>query len=172
MNPLIHSVQNSRKILGIEKLKLGTVLCLIQENESWKEDTVSSTFRGWLKEQNIEPNSAFQYMKVAQKYICELNVSNEVISRLALVGMSVLEKSLSVVTSDNVEEVVGIMTSMPRAEAIEELESMEQGEESLTQIKTSKTALKVLRAIEDLSHSSKIEVLNQIKSRSMKARPQ
>lgn len=167
MKSVIDAINESRQKLGSEKLKLGAYLCLAQESESWRDHSHAKTFRGWIKEIGMEPNSSFQYMKVAQKYINELQISEKQIEQLSLVGMSVLEKSLNIVTEENLQEVINIVTSMPRAEALEELESMQEGLQSKIELKTSREALRVLRAIEDLSHSSKIEVLNSINQKKL-----
>lgn len=149
--------------LGVEKLKLGAILSALEASEEWKKESSATTFRRYLKELNLEPNAMFQYMRVADVFIKDLSFDEARIRKIACVSMRTLEMAAKVITPANADEILNIITSMPRAEAIEELAGF--SEKKMFEPGISKATRNLLRQLEDLSESSRIEFTNEIRKK-------
>lgn len=148
--------------LGVEKLKLGAILSSLEKSDVWRAETSATTFRRYLKELNLEPNAMFQYMGVANRLIHELNFTEDEIRRIASVSMRTLEVASRIINEENKQDILNIITSMPRAEAIEELECLGEGKKMFEE-GVSKSTRSLLRKMEDMSESSRIEFMNEMR---------
>jgi hypothetical protein len=97
------------------------MLCVLEETGDWQGRTAARSFRGFLLEEAIHPQAARQYMKVARKFVIELNISNPDLLAISRTSMRTLCAAAEVATPDNLAELVDIIACLPRPEALEEI---------------------------------------------------
>jgi hypothetical protein len=107
--------------IGFQKVRMGAMLCVLEDTGDWRGRTAAQTFRGFLMEEGIYPQAARQYMKVARKFILELEISKEDLLAISRASMRVLCAAAEVATRDNLAELVDLIVTLPRPEAMEEI---------------------------------------------------
>ena len=115
-------VQSARRAAGVARITMGVFLVALHDGEGWRGRTGAQSFRRFLQEDGIEPPAAYQYMKVARAFVLEHAVAP---GRIALAGMRALVDAAQYLrhydpengVESNVDEVVGIVTTLPPAEA-------------------------------------------------------
>ena len=108
--------------MGMQKLRLGALLCVLEQSGEWEGRTNATSFRRFLIEEGIEPKAARQYMAVAERFVLGLQLPLEELRKIAPVSMRVLVEAAKVASPDNWEQIVDIVTSMPRPEALQTLQ--------------------------------------------------
>jgi hypothetical protein len=99
---------------------MGLVLENVRSTKSWKFRNES--FRAFLEEECIQESSAYLYMRVARRFFLELQIEDHVVAALASVSMNTLDVAAKIVTKENLEDVVAILTSLTDRDARAELE--------------------------------------------------
>lgn len=109
--------------IGFQKIRLGALLCVLEQTGDWQGRTAARSFRGFLLEEGIHPQAARQYMKVAQKFVLQLDIPYQDLLAISRASMRVLCAAADVATPDNLGELVGIIATLPRPEALEEIQA-------------------------------------------------
>jgi hypothetical protein len=107
--------------IGFQKIRMGAMLCVLEDAGEWRGRTAARSFRGFLVEEGIHPQAARQYMKVARKFVLELDISSQDLLAMSRASMRVLCAAADVATPDNLAELVSIVATLPRPEALEEI---------------------------------------------------
>lgn len=107
--------------IGFQKIRMGAMLCVLEDAGEWRGRTAARSFRGFLVEEGIHPQAARQYMKVARKFVLELEIPNQDLLAMSRASMRVLCAAADVATHDNLAELVSIVATLPRPEALEEI---------------------------------------------------
>jgi hypothetical protein len=105
--------------LGMQRLRLGALLCVLEQSGEWEGRSNASSFRRFLIEEGIEPKAAYQYMRVAEAFVLRLQLPLEELRKLATASMRVLVEAAKVANRENMLHLVDIVSSMPRPEALE-----------------------------------------------------
>lgn len=118
------SVLDTKKSIGLSRIRMGALLCAMEDSGTWMGKTAAKTFRRFLIEEGIEPTSAYQYMEVGRRFVLELKCSHDQLDRLASASMRTLAAAAKVATATNLSDVIDIVTALPRPEAIEALQEL------------------------------------------------
>lgn len=111
--------QTQRK-LGIGRIKLGALLYVIKETDSWK-GRGGNTFRQFLVEEGFDPRAVSQYMKVAKCFVIDYQLSADSLNSIAHASMRSLCLAVDVASPERMERIIEILATLPRPEANEEL---------------------------------------------------
>jgi hypothetical protein len=117
------SVKRLQTNMGMQRIRLGALLCVLEQSGEWEGRSNASSFRRFLIEEGIEPKAAYQYMRVAQTFVLRLQLPLDELRKIASTSMRVLVEAAKVATADNVLQLVDIVSSMPRPEALEMIAS-------------------------------------------------
>jgi hypothetical protein len=160
----------ARRAAGVARIVMGVHLVSLHDSEGWRGRTGAKSFRRFLLEEGIEPKAAYQYMAVARAFVLEHGVAPEAI---ALVGMRVLVDATQYLRPDdpmnqvesNVDEIVGLVTSMPSAEAHEALKerfALERAEPAPARL--SKPVFRILNSVDELTHDQRAELYQALRA--------
>ncbi len=112
-------VKRLQTSMGMQRIRLGALLCVLEQSGEWEGRSNASSFRRFLIEEGIEPKAAYQYMRVADAFVLRLQLPIEELRKLASSSMRVLVAAAKVANSENALQLVDIVSSMPRPEALE-----------------------------------------------------
>lgn len=125
MNPQFDDAYSTVKCLqtsmGMQRIRLGALLCILEQSGEWEGRSNASSFRRFLIEEGIEPKAAYQYMRVAEAFVLRLQLPADELRKLASASMRVLVAAAKVANPGNALQLVDIVSSMPRPEALETL---------------------------------------------------
>jgi hypothetical protein len=113
------SVKHLQTSMGMQRMRLGALLCVLEQSGEWEGRSNASSFRRFLIEEGIEPKAAYQYMRVAEAFVLRLQLPIEELRKIASSSMRVLVSAAKVANKDNVLQLVDIVSSMPRPEALD-----------------------------------------------------
>jgi hypothetical protein len=150
--------------IGFQKIRMGAMLCVLEETGDWQGRTAARSFRGFLLEEGIHPQAARQYMKVARKFILELEISREDLLAISRASMRVLCAAADVATPDNLVELVDILATLPRPEALDEIRSrfvVEPADEVQARM-ISKPVGKILSEVGELTQMQRAELFSRL----------
>lgn len=71
-----------------------------------------------------------QYISVAQRLVCELDLQDGIIAKLASAGLGALDKAVRIITRENREQIAAILVALPErdpVQAIIELSTVGEG---------------------------------------------
>ncbi|WP_137921285.1 hypothetical protein [Hydrogenophaga sp. 2FB] len=109
----------SRMRIGLSRLEIGFNLLTLKDSGAWRGRTGASSFHRFMIEEGLEPKAAVQYMNVARAYLVDQNVDPR---RIAMVSMRLLSACIPRLSTDSVNEIVDLLSSLPSAEARHEIE--------------------------------------------------
>lgn len=110
--------------IGLARIRLGAILCALEDSGAWEGRTAAKTFRRFVADEGIEPKAAVQYMKVARVFVFYLCLSAKDLRRISAASMRTLVEAAKVADESNRDEVLMIVTTLPRPEAIEALREL------------------------------------------------
>lgn len=113
------SVKRLQTTMGMQRIRLGALLCVLEQSGEWEGRSNASSFRRFLIEEGIEPKAAYQYMRVAEAFVLRLQLPLEELRKMASASMRVLVAAAKVAKPDNALQLIDIVSSMPRPEALE-----------------------------------------------------
>jgi hypothetical protein len=116
---ILRAFARTRMEFGLKRIELGTYLAIIRDSELWKGRAES--WEAFLAENNLNPNAMRQYMRVARKFVLEMKLSEEALCKLAMAGITALEKAISVISEDNQDEIIASLTSLSERDAIQRI---------------------------------------------------
>jgi hypothetical protein len=150
--------------IGFQKIRMGAMLCVMEETGEWRGRTAAQTFRGFLLEEGIHPQAARQYMKVARKFILELEISKDDLLAISRASMRVLCAAAEVATHDTLSELIDLIVSLPRPEAMEEIQirfSQGAGAPPRTPL-VSRPVGRILSEVGELTHLQRAELFARL----------
>lgn len=167
------SVLAAKNDMGMARLRMGALLCVLEESGSWRGKTAASTFRNFMVEEGIEPKSAYQYMQVSRKFVLELKCDEPQLKKLAMSSMRALVAASKIVTPENLELVIDALATLPRPEAIEVFEEMAAAQLSSASIDPAthertqlKPVNKLINGIDDLTLDQRSELYRRLRVQS------
>jgi len=115
-------LKNAQQKFCLARLEMGVLLEHIKTTEGWKGRAAS--FAAFLEEERINDNAAYQYMRVARKMFFELQMTEKEFQDIATCNMNVLDLACQVITSENKEEVLGLLSALSERDARQSLLEM------------------------------------------------
>lgn len=150
---------------GMARFELGTLLEVFRSNETLWHGKASS-FNAFLEEERIQANGAYQFMRVAKKFVLELGLSDAELSELACVNFRILDMAAKIITPENKDEVMALVLALGERDARVALAEMVDFELGQKQQETVSTPVKSLvRKFRDLADDHRLEFLEQLKPR-------
>lgn len=140
---LLGEYRKSRIKFGMARMRMGAFLHIIKSNKLW--EGVAESFDSFIAAENINPHAARQYMSVAKTFIFDMKLSEEVLSKLSIAGISALDKASKLIGEENRDELVEILANLSERDAIQRIMEMSTSEVT----GTSKPALRVLRLLRE-----------------------
>jgi hypothetical protein len=119
--------RKARTKFGLARLELGSFLHTMRMSKLYLGE--AENWEAFLAAENLNPHAARQYMTVAKKFIFELNVSEEMLGKLALAGITALEKAAPVINQENQEELLSALIGLGEKDAIQRLIELSSGDE-------------------------------------------
>jgi hypothetical protein len=135
--------RNARLAFGRARLQLGMLLATIRAHSLWKGKAES--FGAFLASENIDDNAARQYMRVAQKFITDLRLSDGELDQIAMTSFRALDKASRVITPANKDEVLSVLANLAGRDAVEQIINMSAGVRPEGEI----VSLRVIRLLAD-----------------------
>lgn|SRR3990167_5495365 len=164
------SVLAAKNDMGMARLRMGALLCVLEESGSWRGKTAASNFRNFMVEEGIEPKSAYQYMQVSRKFVIELKCEESQLKKLAMSSMRALVAASKIATPENVDLIIDAISTLPRPEAIEVFEEMAATQQSSASIESpaqlqpqSKPVNKLINGIDDLTMDQRSELFQRLR---------
>lgn len=113
------NVKRLQTSMGMQRIRLGALLCVLEQSGEWEGRSNASSFRRFLIEEGIEPKAAYQYMRVAEAFVLRLQLPIDELRKIAAASMRVLVAAAKVANQENALQLVDIVSSLPRPEALE-----------------------------------------------------
>lgn len=157
------NVKRLQVSLGMQRLRLGALLCLLEESGEWEGRTHAKSFRRFLTEEGIEPKAAYQYMRVAEAFVLRLKLPVEELRKIASCSMRVLSEAAKVANPGNVMHVVDIVSSMPRPEALETIRHFYGDEPEEIEKPFSKSVASILDKVGELTLDDRALLYHKLK---------
>lgn len=146
---------------GLARLELGTLLEVFRGNdELWKGK--ASSFNSFLEEERIQANGAYQFMRVAKKFVLELGLSDAELAELACVNFRILDMAAKIITPDNKEEVMALVLALGERDAKVALAEMGEPDSAGARSHVSGPVKSLVRKYRDLPDDYRIEFLQQL----------
>lgn len=116
---ILRGYRAARVEFGLNRIHLGAHLHLIKDHRLW--EGVAQSWDEFLAIENINPNAARQYINVAKKFVYELDLDDRTLAKLAMAGISALEKAGKVINEGNQDDVIAALTSLSERDAIQRI---------------------------------------------------
>ena len=107
----------------MSRLELGLLLDTIEERRLWEGK--AGSFLEYVDDLRLNRTACRDYMRVARKFIVELQVSNGILEQLAACNMSVLVRAANVINMDNAADVIATILATHQRDALAVLEEFE-----------------------------------------------
>lgn len=153
------AIAAARQRFGQARIEMGIFLEHIRRTEAWR--LRNESFAAFLEEERINDSAAYQYMRVARRFVFELAVSDAALAELALVNIGTLDLAVRVVTPENLDEVLAIVTTLSERDARVELEAMApQAGDTAAAPRREPRLQKLLRLYRELPDDQRIDARN------------
>ncbi|NEX63091.1 hypothetical protein [Noviherbaspirillum galbum] len=150
--------------IGFQKIRMGAMLCVLEDTGDWRGRAAAQTFRGFLLEEGIHPQAARQYMKVARRFILELEISKDDLLTISRASMRVLCAAAEVASEENLAELIDLIATLPRPEAMEEIKVRygydDRARPQVPEI--SRPVGKILSDMGELTHLQRAELFSRL----------
>lgn len=153
---LYQRLKDAQRRFGAVRLEIGTILQAFKDNKLW--EGMGDTFGQFLEQEKVNSNFAYQTMLIARKFLFELKVTPREFEKLAMVNMRTLYKAAKVITPDNRDDVIDIVTLLHERDALDSLAEMEG--RMPTPERTDARVNKIVRELRSLPDDLQIDVLN------------
>lgn len=158
-----NAIAAARRRYGQARIELGIYLEHVRLTEAWR--LRNETFAAFLEEERINEKAAYQYMRVARRFVFELAVDDATLAELAMVNMATLDLAARVTTPESLEETLAIITTLSERDARVELEAIEaETVREPTGKRREKGVEKVLRLYRELPDDQRIDVRNVLRT--------
>lgn len=150
---------DARMQFGLSRIKLGSYLHMVKSHRLWIG--FADSWEGFLAKENVNSNAARQYMAVAKKFIFEMDLSQQVLAKLSLAGITALEKAATQMTKENQEEIVAILSELAERDAIQQLLELSHEDEPVKD-KPNLRVLSLLRQFSELPPDMQLQFKEKI----------
>lgn len=140
--------RQARQQFGMDRIQLGALLVVIRQNSLWKGRATS--WNEFLAAEHINPNAARQYMNVASRLVFDMNLDEVTMAKLASVGLTALDKAMRVITPENRDQVLTLLTSLGEKDAIQAIIDMGDAGKGQDAQKINLRVIRLLRDFHDL----------------------
>lgn len=166
---LIDAIDAAHFQFGIARIQLGVLLERVRETEAWKGRAES--FTSFLEERRLTDSAAYQYMRVARKLFYELQLTDEQIAELATCNMSTLDLACKIITKDNAEEIVCLISALSRRDARAEIEAEISMRPAAEQARPRREPAieRMLRLYRELPDDQRIDFMNVLRPKNRTA---
>jgi hypothetical protein len=141
---ILASYRRARGRFGMARLELGARLYLIRENRLW--EGLASSWEEFLGAESLNPHAARQYINVARKFVFEMDLTQEVLEVISAAGVTALERAAKMITEDNKDEVIAVLTSLSERDAVQAI--LDIGAES-KKTESSPSMMRVLKLLRE-----------------------
>lgn len=124
------AVGASQEHFGLVRLKIGALLIAVKDKELWRGRARS--FMEYLDDEKIKRSAARQYMKVAEKLLLELKLSDSEIRSLSKCSMTTLVKACERMDKTNKDEIIALLETLSDKDAKHVLDDFEAHQKPLT----------------------------------------
>lgn len=157
------ALAQARVRFGRARLEMGIYLEQIRRSEAWR--LRSDTFARFLEEERVNESAAYQYMRVARRFAFELPVDDATMAELAMVSMSILDQAAKIVTAENLDEILAVVTTLSERDALVALDEIAQQQNPSSQPaqRREPRVAKVLRLYRELADDERIDVRNVLR---------
>lgn len=118
------SLKAAQVDIGMSRFRMGAILCVMEAHDAWQGKTSAKSFHRFIAEEGIEPKAAHQYMKVARRFVLELQLTDRQLEKIAPASMRALVDAADVADASNIDNLIGILVTLPRQEAIEAIKAV------------------------------------------------
>lgn len=157
-----------RMDFGVDRMQLGACLHLIKEHSLWRGR--ADSWEAFLADENLNPNAARQYIKVARKFIFDLDLPQETLRKLAAAGISALEKAAHVITAENQDAIIGSLTALSERDAVQRIIELSAQSDPAPHLPTIRV-LALLRQYHDLPPDLQLEFKQRLQGKSEQRAP-
>lgn len=156
-------LKKAQRDFCMARFQMGALLQHIKDVQAWQGRATS--FASFLEEERINDSAAYQYMRIAKKFFYELCLSESDFERLADCNMVILDLACQVITTENKDEIIGILSILSERDARQTLLELIEESEILPSHKPKKSAQvnRVLAMFKQLPDDQRIEFFNVFK---------
>lgn len=145
---ILRGYRAARLDFGLNRIQLGAHLHLIKDHNLWAG--LAKTWEEFLATENINSHAARQYITVAKKFVYELDLDEAMLRKLSTAGMSALEKAAKIITDENKDEMLSVLTALSDRDAIQRMVEMTTDvNEANAEANSEKTTFSVLRILKE-----------------------
>ena len=127
------------------RMMLGALLCVVKQNRFWHGKAES--WESYIATEGLNASAARQYIKVAKKFVYELQLDKATLRKVSMAGMTALEKAGHIITEQNKDAVIGLLTSLAERDAVQAI--MELGATDKQEAKSNINSFRVLRLLKE-----------------------
>lgn len=163
------SIQLVHGEFGLLRFQLGVLLLAVKQQELWRGKAQS--FAGYLEEEKIKLSAASQYMKVAEKLILELKLTEEQLTSLSRTSMTTLVKACDRINASNQDELISQLETLSDRDVKYVLDNYEANNTPLHHKQNEDQKVKRLKAdFFSMPNDLRIDFMRQITSQSHQQR--
>jgi hypothetical protein len=159
--------RKSRMDFGLARIKMGSYLHLIQENKLWEGRAES--WAEFVASENLQPNAVRQYINVAKKFIFDMDLSDDVLAKLSLAGISALESAGKIINEQNKDEIISALTQLAEKDAVQRIIEMSSSSADKKNDSSNMRVLRLLKEFYGMPPDLQMEFKDKIKSTQKKA---
>lgn len=169
---LYRRLKTVQREFGLARMELGMLLEVFKTNEDlWRGRAQS--FGAFLEEERIHSAAAAQFMKVAKCFVIDMALSNSELADIATANWRILEVATRIITPENRDDVLAILSALGEKDARAALEDFEANKAPLTAPrKRAKAVDSVMRKYRDLPQDQQIDFLREVAPRKHEQRSQ
>lgn len=151
---------------GMARFEMGTLLEVFRSNENLWQGKAAS-FNAFLEEERIQANGAYQFMRVAKKFVLELALSDSELAELACVNFRILDMAARIITPENKDEVIPLLVALGERDARVALAEFADGETAFRSPNlVSAPVRSLMRKYRELPDDYRLEFLQQMRPNS------
>lgn len=157
---ILRGYRETRMEFGLSRMKLGAHLSVIRRQRLW--EGIAESWEAFLGSENINPQAARQYIAVADKFIYDLQLTDDTLRKLAGAGISALEKAARVINDDNKDDILASLISLSDRDAVQRIIEIASGIEDSKPEQASLRVLKMLREYYALPPDMQMDFRNRL----------
>lgn len=159
---LYRRLKKVQREFGLARMEIGTILEMFKSNDVlWKGRAES--FNAFLEEERIQANGANQFMRVAKAFVLDHKLNNEELADIATANFRILELAAKVITPENRDDVIALLSVLGERDARAALLEMADGEIVLSQpSQQMKSVRSLMRRFHELPDDERSAFLSKV----------
>lgn len=158
-NDLLRQLKVARHRLGMTRFELGALLESVRDSGAWRGRATS--FAEFLEAICINPSSAYQWMRIARRFLLEIGLTDKEMNALAHVNMRSMDLAARVINEDNRDDILAKLTTLHARDFREAVRSMDDEYENRRQDQVRR----LVTELRDLTDDDRLAVLSAFNSR-------